>query len=192
MKELKVLLFDIEKTKIDDSIFSLEDKKQLEQYTNDNVRREKTLSLYVKREYIGEYFLNESGKPLSKDKFFNISHKDQYLVFVIDEVPVGVDIEHVKPVKDGLINFIASEEEKAYIKDKQSFYEIWTSKEAITKANGKGIKQKIDTIPSLPLDNIHTFEGKTYCNRTVVFKDYVITVSRESHEDYRLTIEEIK
>ena len=192
MKEVKVLLFDIEKTKIDDSIFSLEDKKQLEQYTNDNVRREKTLSLYVKREYIGEYFLNESGKPLSKDKFFNISHKDQYLVFVIDEVPVGVDIEHVKPVKDGLINFIASEEEKAYIKDKQSFYEIWTSKEAITKANGKGIKQKIDTIPSLPLDNIHTFEGKTYCNRTVVFKDYVITVSRESHEDYRLTIEEIK
>ena len=192
MKELKVLLFDIENTKIDESLFSSDDKKQLEQYKNEKVRREKTLSLYVKRKYVGEYYLNESGKPLSRDKYFNISHKDQYLVFVIDEVPVGVDIEHLKPVKDGLINFIASEEEKAYIKDEQSFYEIWTSKEAITKANGKGIKQKIDTIPSLPLNNIHAFEEKTYCNRTTLFKDYVITVSRESHEDYRLTIEEIK
>ena len=192
MKEVKVFLFDIENTKVDESIFSLEDKKQLEQFTNEKVRREKTLSLYVKRKYIGEHYLNESGKPLSKDKFFNISHKDQYLVFVIDEVPVGVDIEHLKPVKEGLINFIASEEEKMYIKDEQSFYEIWTSKEAITKANGKGIKQKIDTIPSLPLNDIHTFEGKTYCNRTAVFKDYVITVSREKNEDYRLVIKEIK
>ena len=98
MKEVKVLLFDIDNIKVDESFFSHEDKKQLEQYTNEKVRREKTLSLYVKRKYIGEYYLNESGKPLSKNKFFNISHKDQYLVFVIDEVPVGIDIEHLKPV----------------------------------------------------------------------------------------------
>ena len=192
MKEVKVFLFDIENTKVDESIFSLEDKKQLEQFTNEKARREKTLSLYVKRKYIGEYYLDESGKPLSEDKYFNISHKDQYLVFVMDEVLVGIDIEHLKPVKEDLINFVASEEEKAYIKDEQSFYEIWTSKEAITKANGKGIKQKIDTIPSLPLNDIHAFEGKTYCNRTVLFKDYVITVSREKNEDYRLVIKEIK
>ena len=192
MKEVKVLLFDIDNIKVDESLFSREDKKQLEQYKNEKVRREKSLSLYVKRKYVGEYYLNESGKPLSSDKYFNISHKDRYLVFVMDEIPVGIDIEHIKPVKEGLVNFIASEEEKTYIKDELSFYEVWTNKEAITKANGKGIKQKVDTIPSLPLNDIHTFEGKTYCNRTITFNDYVITVSRESNEDYRIVIEEIK
>ena len=192
MKEAKVLLFDIDNTKVDDSLFSREDKKQLEQYKNEKVRREKTLSLYVKRKYVGDYYLNESGKPLSSDKYFNISHKNQYLVFIMDEIPVGIDIEHIKPVKEALVKYIASEEEKAYIKDELSFYEVWTNKEAITKANGKGIKQKVDTIPSLPINSIHTFEGKKYCNRTITFNDYVITVSREKDEDYRLVIEEIK
>ena len=192
MRELKILLFDIENTKIDESLFSSDDKKQLEQYKNEKVRREKTLSLYVKRKYVGEYYLDESGKPLSNDKFFNISHKDQYLVFIKDEVPVGIDIEHVKSVKEGLITFIASDEEKEYIKNELSFYEIWTSKEAITKANGKGIKQKVDTIPSLPLNAVHSFEGKTYCNKTITYEDYVITVSREKDEEYCLKIVEAK
>ena len=192
MKEVKVLLFNIDSFKIDESLFSFEDKKKLEQYTNEKTRREKTLSLYVKRKYVGEYHVGESGKPLADDKYFNISHKDKYLAFVLDEVPIGIDIEHIKPINERLIAFIANDQEKLYIKDELSFFEIWTNKEAITKAHGKGIRQMVETIPSLPLNSGHTFDNKLYYNRTVQFQDYVITVSREKDENYLLILEEVK
>ena len=190
MKVVKVLLFDIHKTQIDKDFLSDADLDTLKKINSPKTRKEKAISLMVKNKYIGSYHIGENGKPLSLGKHFNISHKDDYLAFVVDEVPVGIDIERVKPTKERLADFISSEEEKAYIKDDVSFYEIWTNKEALVKANGLGVRQKVESIPSLPINGLRQFEDKTYRNQTVRHKDYIITVSRESDEEYSLEIDE--
>ena len=190
MKVVNVFLFDINKTPIEDDFLADADKLALKRLSSPKVRKEKALSLMLKNQYIGSYHIGENGKPLSNEKHFNISHKDEYLAFVIDEVPVGVDIEHIKPRKDRLADFISSEEEKEYIKDDVSFYEIWTNKEALVKANGKGVRQKVETIPALPINGLREFEDKKYRNQTVRYKDYIITVSRESDEEFELMVGE--
>ncbi len=190
MRIVKVLLFDVNKTPIEEDFLTEADHLALERIKSDKTRKEKAISLMIKNKYIGNYHIGENGKPLSNEKHFNISHKDDYLTFVIDEVPVGIDIEHIKPMKDRLADFISSEQEKAYIKDDVSFYEIWTNKEALVKANGLGVRQKVESIPALPINGLRTFEEKTYRNVTMKYKDYIITVSRESDEEFILEIEE--
>ena len=190
MRIVKVLLFDVNKTPIEEDFLTEADHLALERIKSDKTRKEKTISLMIKNKYIGNYHIGENGKPLSNEKHFNISHKDDYLAFVIDEVPVGIDIEHIKPTKDRLADFISSDEEKAYIKDDVSFYEIWTNKEALVKANGLGVRQKVESISSLPINGLRTFEEKTYRNVTMKYKDYIITVSRESDEEFVLEVEE--
>ena len=190
MRIVKVLLFDVNKTPIEEDFLTEADYLALERIKSDKTRKEKAISLMIKNKYIGNYHIGENGKPLSNEKHFNISHKDDYLAFVIDEVPVGIDIEHIEPMKDRLADFISSDAEKAYIKDDVSFFEIWTNKEALVKANGLGLRQKVESIPSLPINGLRSFEEKTYRNVTMKYKDYIITVSRESDEEFILKIEE--
>ena len=37
-----------------------------------SVKKEKLVSYYFKKKYVGDYFLNEFGKPLSNNIYFNI------------------------------------------------------------------------------------------------------------------------
>ena len=85
--------------------------------------------------------------------------------------------------------YISNDEEKLYIHDEISFYEIWTNKEALVKAEGKGIKSRPNLIPGLPLNNIRTYKDKIYMNKTIRYGDYIITTSREGNEDYFLELE---
>ena len=157
MRIVKVLLFDVNKTPIEEDFLTEADYLALERIKSAKARKEKAISLMIKNKYIGNYHIGENGKPLSNEKHFNISHKDDYLAFVIDEVPVGIDIEHIEPMKDRLVDFISSDAEKAYIKDDVSFCEIWTNKEALVKANGLGMRQKVKSIPSLPINGLRSF-----------------------------------
>lgn len=99
----------------------------------------------------------EHGKPYAKglNVEFNISHSADMVVCVVDDNPVGVDIEKIRPVDLNTAKRIFSEEEIRYIfgcapdtKDYnhylndailQRFFELWTKKEAYGKLVGKGI-----------------------------------------------------
>ena len=166
------------------------EKISFEQYKNEDVKKEKIVSAILKNKYIGEYHLNEFGKPISDKIFFNISHSHGYIALVIDQVSVGIDIEKIRVVEDNLKNYISSEEEKKYITDDASFFEIWTNKESLVKANGNGINQKPNAIPSLPINGKRTYNNKTFFNRTIEYLDLIITVSREDDVDFDLEIVE--
>lgn len=189
---VKIYLLDIHNILLDvllnSGYISPLEKLSFEKYKNEQVKIEKIASAYLKNKYIGEYHLNKFGKPISDIKTFNISHSHGLVVLVIDTLPIGVDIEKIRPVEKDLINYISSDKEKDYIKNEENFFEVWTNKEALTKAYGSGINEKVRDIPALPINNVRTYKEKVYYNKTIKYQDYIITVSRESDEDFSLEI----
>ena len=189
---LKIYIFNSLEVPLDvllnSKYISLLERSSFEKYKNLEVKKEKVVSSIFKNKYIGEYYLNEFGKPLSNDKYFNISHSHGYVVFIMDDVPIGIDIEKIKKAQDDLISYISNDEEKNYIHDDASFYEIWTNKEALVKAYGTGIKSNPKDIKGLPINDKRIYEGKTYFNKTIKFEDYIISVSRQIDEDFELEI----
>lgn len=190
MKRLLVLYFDTSNVTIDDllksSYLSSKDKLSFEKYKIDETKKEKIVSTIFKNKYVGEYEINEHGKPISENKFFNISHSHGYVVFVLDNAPIGIDIEQIRSFNQNLIDFVSNDEEKKYIHDDTSFFEIWTNKEALVKALGTGIKIRPNQIPALPLNSQRVYDGKKYFNKTIIFNGYVISVSSNSDELFEI------
>ena len=189
---VKIHIFDANNVSLesllDSNYFSNIEKKQFDKYKHLGTKKEKIVSEIFKKKYIGDYQVNEFGKPISKDKYFNISHSHEVVVFVMDDVPVGVDIEKITEAQKEMIEYISNEEEKNYIHDEESFYEIWTNKEALVKAYGSGIKSKINEIPALPINGKRIYNNVVYYNKTIKYNGYIITVSREKDEDFELEI----
>lgn len=190
--ELKIYLLNYQDVSFDyllnSKYFSILEKASFEKYKNENVKKEKIVSAYLKNKYIGEYHLNEYGKPVTDKVFFNISHSHGCIVLVIDQVPVGIDIEKIRAVEEDLRNYISNEEEKQYIHDDESFFEIWTNKESLVKANGNGINQKPNLIPGLPINGPRIYQNKIFFNKTIKYQDLVITVSREGNDEFDINV----
>ena len=162
-------------------------------YKQEIDQKERLVSCYLKNRFIGkDIYLNESGKPLAKDKYFNISHSHGVVCLATSDNDLGVDIELIKETKEDIKKFISNEEEYDYIKSDENFYEIWTSKEAISKADGRGIKGKISLIPSLPLKGIKSYLNNEYSTETFRYKNYVVSIAVRSDDKLNISLEEIK
>lgn len=92
-----------------------------------------------------EIACNSQGKPYfltHREIFFNISHSSKYVVCIIGDRPVGIDIEGGRKGRQNLAKrfFDASETEwiEACNSDER-FFRIWTLKEAYGKATGQGV-----------------------------------------------------
>jgi len=94
------------------------------------------------------------GKPVLKDFpdiHFNLSHCRKGVLCVIDEKPVGCDIEEIVPsIEPGLSGLCLNAEEIAAVATAENpcieFTKLWTQKEAVLKLTGEGIN---DDLPSL-------------------------------------------
>ncbi|MBF0389043.1 MAG: 4'-phosphopantetheinyl transferase superfamily protein [Desulfamplus sp.] len=87
---------------------------------------------------------------------FNISHSDFCTICVFNSLKeqscilsdIGVDIEKVKPIEVRDFFNVFTIEEQAMITDSKSplctFYEIWTRKEAVLKAQGSGLTNSLN------------------------------------------------
>ena len=86
---------------------------------------------------------------------FNISHSGKWIILSFNNFSNGVDIEHVNASFDyqNLLQITCNEDEKIYIKGSlkpvDSFFELWTRKEALLKATGKGLTDDLSLIPGL-------------------------------------------
>lgn len=100
-----------------------------------------------------EFYQNTYGKPYLKENsvFFNISHSGKtWAIALSGNDEVGIDIEsisNVKGYKDIVSSYFHSEE-ITYINnsndDKRAFFYLWTRKEALLKAIGKGIDEGLN------------------------------------------------
>ena len=93
------------------------------------------------------------GKPYFTDSdiLFNISHSGNYAAAAVSSIPIGVDVQIVRPVKDNIIAKLCRGKELEYIDksgdDKsRAFIRLWTLKESYIKATGDGMTFPMDEI----------------------------------------------
>lgn len=82
---------------------------------------------------------NKYGKPyLNEDnKYFNISHTGDYVVFVKDEKKIGIDIERIREKNLDIIKYAFNDKEVELINgDINELTKLWTIKESVYKASG--------------------------------------------------------
>lgn len=194
MLNIKVIYVDINNTSLETLLASPflneQDIVSLDRYKFEETKKEKAASLILKNKYVGEYQVNEFGKPISEKCYFNISHCKGVVVFVKDDLPIGIDIEKIRPIEDDLRDYISSKEEKEFIQDDEQFFKIWTNKESLTKCLGTGIKNKISDIPALPITGIKTYQNKTLYSRTIKYQNYVLSMTRDNKEPFGIIIQE--
>ncbi|MBK3494734.1 4'-phosphopantetheinyl transferase superfamily protein [Viridibacillus sp. YIM B01967] len=113
-----------------------------------------------------KFFNNPYGKPYVHGfpKFsFNISHAGNWIVCAVDEIPLGIDIELIKPIDFTIAkNFFSEEENEDLRKIDASrkleyFFELWTIKESYVKALGTGLSVNLNafTVKKAGKDQIH-------------------------------------
>ena len=103
------------------------------------------------------FYRNEFGKPhlsqtLSTPRLtFNLSHTNRLGVLAIAaDFEIGVDIEEVRPVECGTVERYFSPHEQSSLMALEGndwlegFYNCWTRKEAILKAEGLGLNASLD------------------------------------------------
>ncbi|MEA5109308.1 4'-phosphopantetheinyl transferase Sfp [bioreactor metagenome] len=97
----------------------------------------------------------EKGKPEPagfRGIHFNISHSGDWVVAALSSSAVGVDVERMRKVPEGVANRFFSEKEKAWLasandgKEKaEIFFTLWTLKESFLKAIGTGLTRSLST-----------------------------------------------
>lgn len=107
-----------------------------------------------------DILIDDDGKPyLNKYSIkFNISHSGELVVCTFSKTQtVGVDIEQMKDIQIEDFYYQMTDNESRIIRNSsdktQAFYHYWTQKEAVLKANGKGL--------SVPLKSFEIIGNKT-------------------------------
>lgn len=161
MEIYSIRISDIDETKLNElsNLIDFEKKLKLEKLRNKNDKIRTLIGELLLRRLIVnnfnidnnqiQFYKNQYGKPYLKEYHefnFNISHSGEYVIVVIDNMPVGTDIEEVKPIDyEGIAKDYLSAEEYGYILSQvlecrlDSFYEIWTLKESYMKCCGQGL-----------------------------------------------------
>ena len=134
---------------------------------------------------------NDMGKPFFENgPYFNVSHSGRYIVMAVSTKEIGVDIEeNVEKNMSSLIR-IFNETEAKMVKEHADFYYMWCAKESLIKCMGGSIS-KIKEIPSLPLNGIKTFKGQDYQCQAFVYDKHIVSITRESKEEFEVKIERI-
>ncbi|MCH7322503.1 4'-phosphopantetheinyl transferase superfamily protein [Solibacillus sp. MA9] len=94
-----------------------------------------------------------NGKPIltfPRNVHFNVSHAGIWLVCIVDEKPVGIDIERIQEIDIDIAQSFFTKEEYAYIiypmtidEQQKRFFQIWTMKECYVKATGEGLSKNL-------------------------------------------------
>ncbi len=85
---------------------------------------------------------NSAGAPQpSRGIYWSLAHKTEKVAGVVAAGPVGIDIEKIRTVHGGLFKRIADNSEWEIVggKNTEALFRIWTAKEAVLKAEGRGL-----------------------------------------------------
>lgn len=121
----------------------------------------------------------EHGKP-SLQEFphihFNISHCHEAVACVVGDEPVGIDIETIRPLRDGVVRYSMNDAEQRFIYSSSNppleFTRLWTQKEAVVKLTGEGISSDIKHILTKGNSQIET----------TVHPNFVVSVATNRQE----------
>lgn len=144
--------------------------KKINRYQSAANRQTRITSRAILKVLLGRYLslnpadikltYNQHAKPIIenvslKTVNFNVSHSGNWILMAIALNPIGIDIEYVNTsfTYQNLLDFSFNVAEKHEIEKAefrhQQFYKLWTRKEALLKATGKGLIDELAQIPSL-------------------------------------------
>lgn len=127
---------------------SFKKKEQIKKIYNNNDKKLLISSEIIKKELLQnnpspKIYYNFFNKPYLKEKnvFFNISHSNKYVIGVINNTPIGIDIQKKKDISYNIAKKVCTANELKYIFQnpktaKNKFFEIFTIKEALIKMLG--------------------------------------------------------
>ncbi len=113
---------------------------------------------------------NEHGKPYivgHPEIWFNLRHCKEAVVCVLNDKPVGIDVESIREYRESLVRYTMNDEELQLIQAAPNpdvaFIRLWTMKEAALKLIGTGISDDLKTVLQLnPHLHFTTHETSTY------------------------------
>lgn len=141
------------------------------------------LSMTLGMDYEERLTINQHGKPMLKDQscFFNISHSSDYVLLVISDCELGADIEKIAPYNSKVAERCFTANEKEWLNQHpgdKSFYELWTGKEAVMKATGKGFSMDTQSFSLLPIeDGKHEIHDKHWYLQWFDLEDYQVCIA---------------
>ena len=112
-------------------------------YLSKHARRALEISAQMSRIKIKTLLKNIDGIPQPFDgNYWSITHKPEYVGAVVAPKKIGIDIEKIRMFSKGLFRKTADDAEwRLTVADPHTlFFRYWTSKEAILKAAGTGVK----------------------------------------------------
>ena len=134
---------------------------------------------------------NDMGKPFYENgPYFNVSHSGRFIMMAVSNKEIGVDIEENTNKDMSALIRIFNEAEAKMIKEHADFYYLWCAKESLIKCIGSSIS-KVKEIPSLPFNGVKTFKGKDYYSKTFVYDKHIVSITRESNEEFEVKMERI-
>lgn len=95
------------------------------------------------------------GKPEAPScaRRFNLSHSGAYIVLAVSDAEVGVDVEQVQERRLRVAGRVLLPEEREWMEHNptERFFRLWTLKESVMKAVGKGLALPPSGFSVLPL-----------------------------------------
>lgn len=144
--------------------------EKINQYKQEFDRRQRLVSKAVLRILLNRYtgiapveirfLVDENKKLYLENNFvgtlqFNVSHSGNWVLIAITNTCVGIDLEQMNAsfTYQNMLSFSFSPLEVNYIERSEkpfhSFYQLWTRKESLLKATGKGLVDNLTQVPSL-------------------------------------------
>lgn len=129
------------------------------------------------------YIYNEEGKPYIKDYniYFNISHSHDYVITVINNKEIGVDIEKIRKTNISIINRICTNKEKEYVLSsnidiEKRLFEIFTLKEAYFKMKGLNLNNLKSVEFIISNNNVTCNDNSINIKLLHIINDYIISI----------------
>jgi len=119
---------------------------------------------------------------------FNVTHSGDWIIIAISSQPVGADIECIDPDFEyaEIMAFAFHKQEIDYINDsgcpRNKFFLLWSRKESLLKATGKGIGNHLSSTLCLDGNNYVTTDDigsvlSWNINTFLIEEDYVVNVA---------------
>lgn len=125
---------------------------------------------------------NTDGAPGQENGvWWGVSHKPEIVAGAVSSLPVGLDVEIIRNVSDRLTERIVSEKERLLfsIWEQDSFFRVWTAKEAVLKFCGHGLSGLsscfIDSVQG-PGCLLVKYGEKNYPVTSLVRETYIVSV----------------
>ena len=195
MEKVNVYLLHIARVRGKEEILSLLPPERVQKALRFVAPRDRLLSIaagYLAYRYIGETVVDKYGKPRAQGKYFGLSHSGDWAALAIAPDEVGLDIEERRedPDEEELAAACLCDDELAVYRTGVPFPALFTAKESLTKAEGRGLPDEIDAVAALPLDGKVVYHNKTYYRHAFRWDAYCGSVT-VANTDFTIETEEV-